>query len=77
VLSKFAGAAEELAEALIVNPYNLDEVAEALQVAIAMPLEERKERHQALLGRARRYDARHWQEGFLAALEESYLGAAA
>ncbi|HSM19363.1 MAG TPA: trehalose-6-phosphate synthase, partial [Hyphomicrobiales bacterium] len=77
VLSKFAGAAEELHEALIVNPYDLDEVAEAMQQAITMPLKERQERHNALLDRVKRHDSRHWQESFLGRLEESPLGAAA
>jgi trehalose 6-phosphate synthase len=48
VLSRFAGAAEELTEALIVNPYDADEVAEAMHAGLAMELEERRERWQAL-----------------------------
>lgn len=77
VLSSFAGAAEELEEALIVNPYDIDEVAAALQSAITMPLEERKRRHKALLARVRRHDAKHWQNSFLTTLDEISLGAAA
>jgi trehalose 6-phosphate synthase len=77
VLSKFAGAAEQLEEALIVNPYDIDEVAEALQLAITMPVKERKRRNKALLERVKRHDARHWQESFLSDLEENRLGAAA
>ena len=77
VLSKFAGAAEELKEALLVNPYDIEEVAEALEVAITMPLKERQERNNALLERIRRHDARYWQENFLSALEQTSLGAAA
>lgn len=65
VLSRFAGAAEDLEEALIVNPYDTDEVAHALQQAIKMPLEERRERHAALLARVRQHDVRHWSEGFM------------
>jgi trehalose 6-phosphate synthase len=68
VLSKFAGAAEDLVEALLVNPYDIDEVAEALQTAIAMPRRERRKRHAALLERVRRHDATRWQRSFLAAL---------
>ncbi|HEY8262270.1 MAG TPA: trehalose-6-phosphate synthase [Methylosinus sp.] len=68
VLSRFAGAAEELQEALIVNPYDADEVANAMQKAIVMPLAERKERHAALLERVRKHDAYNWMEGFLRAL---------
>jgi trehalose 6-phosphate synthase len=65
VLSRFAGAAEDLEEALIVNPYDADEVAHALQQAIKMPIEERRERHAALLRRVREHDVAHWRESFL------------
>jgi trehalose 6-phosphate synthase len=68
VLSRFAGAAEELAEALIVNPYSVDEVADAIARALAMPIEERIERHGALLTRIRANDAAEWRRSFLAAL---------
>jgi len=68
VLSRFAGAAEDLVEALIVNPYDPDEVAHAMQQAIKMPLAERRERHAALLERVHKRDVRHWRESFLAAL---------
>ena len=69
VLSRFAGAAEDLAEALIVNPYDADEVARAMQRAIIMPREERIERHRALLARVREHDACNWMGGFLRALD--------
>lgn len=68
VLSRFAGAAEDLQEALIVNPYDADEVANAMQKAIVMRLPERKERHAALLARARQHDSYNWMDGFLRAL---------
>ncbi len=77
VLSKFAGAAEDLEEALIVNPYDIDEVAQSLHTAIVMPLEERQERYHALLARIRKHDAKNWRDGFLTALREAPLGAAA
>ncbi len=48
ILSRFAGAADQLREALIVNPYDADEVAEAINQALTMELPERKERWQAL-----------------------------
>jgi trehalose 6-phosphate synthase len=70
VLSRFAGAAEELAESLIVNPYAVDEVADAIAKALAMPLEERITRHGALLNRIRRNDAAEWRRSFLAALSD-------
>jgi trehalose 6-phosphate synthase len=49
ILSRFAGAAEELSEALLVNPYDAEEMALAIHRALAMPLPERRERHGMLL----------------------------
>jgi trehalose 6-phosphate synthase len=51
ILSRFAGAAEELADALLVNPYDPDEIADALQRAITMPLAERRQRFEQLSAR--------------------------
>ena len=65
VLSKFAGAAEDLQEALIVNPYDLNEMAESLQKALRMPLRERKRRHKALMQRLRKRDVHAWYSSFL------------
>ena len=48
ILSRFAGAAEEMGEALIVNPYDSDEIAEAMHLGLAMDLEERRDRWTAL-----------------------------
>ncbi len=69
VLSKFAGAAEQLTDALIVNPYDIDEMAENLRRALKMPLDERKARHAALLRTVRQQNAHHWQTSFLAELD--------
>ena len=71
ILSRFAGAAEDLEEALIVNPYDTDDVATAMQRALKMPLGERVERHRVLLERVRARDVTHWREQFLAALSNS------
>jgi trehalose 6-phosphate synthase len=68
VLSRFAGAAREMGEALLVNPYDTGEVAECLQRALHMPLAERKERHGAMLRRLREYDITRWREEYVAAL---------
>ncbi|MCT7375159.1 alpha,alpha-trehalose-phosphate synthase (UDP-forming) [Chelativorans salis] len=70
VLSKFAGAAEELHEALIVNPYDVDDMARNLCHALTMPLEERKERQKALFARICKHDAKDWLNAFIAALEK-------
>ena len=55
-------------QALIVNPYDKDEVAEALQAAIKMPLEERRSRHQSLLKTIRTQDVHAWSKAFLSRL---------
>ncbi|MEZ5854339.1 MAG: trehalose-6-phosphate synthase [Hyphomicrobiaceae bacterium] len=68
VLSKFAGAAEDLVEAVLVNPYDTDEVADALFQALSMPVEERRERHKALLERVKKNSVVTWRKAFLDAL---------
>ncbi|MGH7042858.1 MAG: alpha,alpha-trehalose-phosphate synthase (UDP-forming) [Acetobacteraceae bacterium] len=68
ILSCFAGAAAELAEALIVNPFDPDEIANAMHTALTMRLEERQARHTALRTRVWNATARRFSEHFLAAL---------
>ena len=68
VLSRFAGAAEQLREALLVNPYDIPATAQAIQRALQMPLAERQERHAALLANVREQDVHHWRRSFLDAL---------
>jgi trehalose 6-phosphate synthase len=77
ILSQFAGAAEELEEALIVNPYNIDDMANAMQAALKMPLRERKQRHSALFSRIKKTDVRQWRKAFLKVLEGCHSEAAA
>lgn len=69
VLSCFAGAAFELEGAVLVNPHDPEEIAEALASALAMPLEERKARHERDRAAIERRSARMWAQEFLAALE--------
>ncbi|MGE0698608.1 MAG: trehalose-6-phosphate synthase [Hyphomicrobiaceae bacterium] len=71
VLSKFAGAAEDLVEAILVNPYDTDEMAISLHRALTMPVEERRERYEALIARVKRNDVRGWRESFLEALRNA------
>lgn len=70
VLSQFAGAASELSDAVLVNPYDIDASAHALHAALSMPVEERIERQRALLARVHSQTAAAWAEGFLADLED-------
>jgi trehalose 6-phosphate synthase len=69
LLSRFAGAAEQMKQALIVNPYDIEEMADAMKVALDMGLQERKERHQALLAGIREHDTFAWCRSFLTTLE--------
>jgi trehalose 6-phosphate synthase len=68
ILSRFAGAADEFREALLVNPYDPDAVAAAIARAVVMPLEERRQRHGALYGALLRNDISKWGDKFLKAL---------
>ncbi len=68
VLSRFAGCAEQLKEALPVNPYDIEATAETIHLALQMPLAERRERHDALLATIRKYDVHWWCKSFLDAL---------
>jgi trehalose 6-phosphate synthase len=70
VLSRFAGAAEQLKEALLVNPYDTHGTAQAIHHALTMPLDERINRHKALLDRIRKFDVLWWSSSFLRALHE-------
>ncbi|MCQ0032988.1 alpha,alpha-trehalose-phosphate synthase (UDP-forming), partial [Burkholderia glumae] len=71
VLSRFAGAAEQLTDALLVNPYDIQGTARAIHTALTMPLEERVRRHAALLEEIRKYDVHWWSNGFLDALDDA------
>ncbi|MGV2289580.1 alpha,alpha-trehalose-phosphate synthase (UDP-forming) [Trinickia sp. YCB016] len=68
VLSQFAGAAEQLPGALVVNPFDLSQTAEALERALSMPLEERQARHADMMGPLREMDLSKWRDAFLADL---------
>jgi trehalose 6-phosphate synthase len=69
ILSRFAGAAHECREALLVNPYDPDSVAAAIGQALSMPLSERRERHKANFEVLSHNDIQTWAARFLAALQ--------
>ncbi|GAB4479790.1 MAG: trehalose-6-phosphate synthase [Burkholderiaceae bacterium] len=60
ILSQFAGASRELHEALIVNPYHIEQVAEALHRALAMPAAEQRERMASLRQLVREFNVYRW-----------------
>jgi trehalose 6-phosphate synthase len=68
VLSTMAGAAEELVDAVLVNPHDIDAVADGIHRALRMPLEERRARHAAMLRVLRANDIYAWRDRFLEAL---------
>jgi trehalose 6-phosphate synthase/phosphatase len=68
VLSEFAGAAEELFDALLVNPYDAAAVAGAIERALAMPVDERRARMAGMRRRVMSFDARAWAQSFVADL---------
>lgn len=65
VLSRFAGAANELTSALIVNPYDRDEVAAALDRALTMSRTERISRYNDMMAVLRQNDIAHWRKSYL------------
>lgn len=66
ILSRFAGAVEQLeAGALVVNPYDPADIAQAIQQAVAMPGEERRQRHAAMWDVLKEQDDRWWASSFL------------
>lgn len=68
VLSSLAGAACELTDAVIVNPYDCDDVADGIANAVSMSLDERKARHAAMLQVLRKNDITRWRRRFVDAL---------
>jgi len=68
VLSRLAGAAHELTDAVLVNPYDIDGVADGIQRALTMSRGERRERHAGMLAVLRRNDITAWRTRFVDAL---------
>jgi trehalose 6-phosphate synthase/phosphatase len=64
ILSEFAGAAQELPNALIVNPYNINEVAQAIKQALQLNEEQKQKMVEPMKQRVIKYDARYWAESF-------------
>ncbi len=73
ILSRFAGAAAEFGAALLVNPYDPDAVGAAIARAMAMPLDERRRRHDELVAALLRNDIADWGDKFLKVLGCSEL----
>jgi len=71
VLSKFAGAANELDTALLVNPHDIDAMAQTIATAISMPLTERRMRWEAMMTKLQGHTIQQWFGDFIDALQDS------
>jgi trehalose 6-phosphate synthase len=71
VLSRFAGAAQELPQAILVNPYDPEGLVEGIERGLTMPQEERRERWHAMFEHVSVHDIAAWRRDFLAALEST------
>ena len=69
ILSEMAGAAKELFDAVTVNPFDLNSMADSIYQAINMPLNEQKRRNSTMQNRLKRYDVKHWASEFYKALK--------
>jgi trehalose 6-phosphate synthase/phosphatase len=68
VLSEMAGAAKEMGEALMINPFHIGDFAGALEKALTMPVEEQVRRNQPLQARLQSYDVVRWAQDFVQTL---------
>ncbi len=71
ILSEMAGASEEMNEALIINPNNFEQIADAILQAIQMPKEEQIRRNILLQKRLKRYNVVRWANDFMKALDKT------
>ncbi len=68
ILSEMAGAANEMNEALLINPNNFEQIADALDEAIHMPIEEQQRRNVEIQSRLERYNVEKWANSFMNSL---------
>jgi trehalose-6-phosphate synthase len=68
VLSEFTGAADELRQALLINPYDIDGTKEAIMAAVRIAPADAARRMRALRRRVREADVHQWASAFLGAL---------
>ena len=73
ILSEMAGAAQELGEAIIVNPNNQQALVSAIKQALTMSREDQKDRNRIMQNRLKRYDINHWVEDFLSSLDKAWV----
>lgn len=71
ILSRFAGAAHQLGDAVLVNPHSPDDLSHAIRVALDMPLEERKARYLAMIDTIRDDNVQDWTKRFCEDLKQT------
>ncbi|HEY2051126.1 MAG TPA: trehalose-6-phosphate synthase [Caulobacteraceae bacterium] len=72
MLSRFAGAARQMTEAVIVNPYSREELADGLKLSLSMSLTERRARYESLMAGIRSSNVKIWRDSFVEALEAAH-----
>ena len=65
LVSRYAGAAEQMQAAVIIDPREPQSIINGLQTALTMPLSERQNRYQTLVQGLKQHDLHHWQQDFL------------
>jgi trehalose 6-phosphate synthase len=71
ILSEFAGAARELSDALLINPYNTEQFAQAIHAALEMDPAERRSRMERMRRQVDEFNIYRWAATFLTALAET------
>jgi trehalose 6-phosphate synthase len=74
VLSEFAGAADELSSALLVNPHDIDGLKDAIMTAVNMPADEQRRRMRSMRRKVIKHDVQAWSAAFLSAMEKVRAG---
>lgn len=74
ILSEFTGAAKELSESIIINPNNIDEIADAIEEALTVPVKLQIKNNTIMQQRLKRYNVTHWAEDFIENLVEIHKG---
>ena len=71
ILSELAGSSKELPQALLVNPFDIEQLSQSIKTAVEMPQKEQKDRNIISRKRIKRYDIEKWSSNFMKALNDS------
>ena len=71
ILSELAGSSKELPQALLVNPFDIEQLSQSIKTALEMPQKEQKDRNIISRKRIERYDIEKWSSNFMKALNDS------